>query len=71
MAGGTGKDGGPKTGKGSGHAPNAALQSDEDMLSRRTMVFGEWKSKKLKKARTEFMEYANSPTPPKSSFNRS
>ena len=53
-------------GKGaSGHATNAALQSDEDLMARRAANFKDWKHKKLNKVRKEFLSYANSPTPPK------
>ena len=62
---GKGSSGGKSSKGGSGHASNAALQSDEDVMARRAANFNGWKHAKLKKVRNEFMDYANSPTPPR------
>ena len=57
---------GPSGGKGakigsSGHASNAALHDDEDVMDRRRALFGKWKQSKRPK---HMIDYINSPTPP-------
>jgi len=65
MAGG-GK--GSSKGGSSGHASNAALQDDEDIMARRKVLFGKWKASRKDKRPTHpnhMIDYAQSPEPPK------
>lgn len=55
----------------SGHASNAALHDDEDIMSRRKRIFGDWLKKRHKPIppdHNHMIDYTNSPSPP---INRS
>lgn len=58
----TGGKGSAKGGS-SGHASNADLQDDEDVMARRRLTFGKWKSNRHPK--NMVINYVNSPTPPR------
>jgi hypothetical protein len=61
--------GGKNTGRpgGSGHASNAALQDDEDLMARRGKRFRTWaaEKRKSKSRRSSLIDYVNSPSPPR------